>query len=301
MRRALAAGFVLFLGAFTVVAGGQQAFRAGVDLVTFGVTVVDRKGDLVRDLLPGDFEVSEDGKPQELRFYAVGDGDAAPALHLGLLLDASGSMVSDLKLAQGAAIKFLNLLPESQDITLVDFDTQVRITRYPQRDFARLIERIRLRKPDGWTALYDALGTYLDGADQEEGRRILVMYTDGADSRSVLKLDETLTLLKASPVTVYAIGLVQNTGSYRPQLQMIMRQMVEATGGQAFFPSSMKEVEGAYEKVLAQIKGQYHLGYLSANTTADGAWRKVEIKLKRPGVRVRARQGYFAPYKTSQK
>ena len=301
MRRVLAAGFVLFLGAFTVVAGGQQAFRAGVDLVTFGVTVVDRKGDLVRDLLPGDFEVSEDGKPQELRFYAVGDGDAAPALHLGLLLDASGSMVSDLKLAQGAAIKFLNLLPESQDITLVDFDTQVRITRYPQRDFARLIERIRLRKPDGWTALYDALGTYLDGADQEEGRRILVMYTDGADSRSVLKLDETLTLLKASPVTVYAIGLVQNTGSYRPQLQMIMRQMVEATGGQAFFPSSMKEVEGAYEKVLAQIKGQYHLGYLSANTTADGAWRKVEIKLKRPGVRVRARQGYFAPYKTSQK
>lgn len=296
----MGAGFVLFLAAFTVVAGAQPAFRSGVDLVTFGVTVVDRKGDLVRDLMPDDFAVIEDGKPQELRFYAVGDGDAAPALHLGLLLDASGSMVSDMKLAQGAAIKFLNLLPESQDITLVDFDTQVRITRYPQRDFPRLVERIRQRKPDGWTALYDALGTYLDGADQEEGRRILVMYTDGADSRSVLRLDETLTLLKASAVTVYAIGLVQNTGSYRLQLQMTMTQMVEATGGQAFFPSSMKEVAGAYEKVLAQIKGQYHLGYLSANSATDGAWRKVEIKVKRPGARVRARQGYFAPYKTSQ-
>jgi Ca-activated chloride channel family protein len=301
VRRALAAGFVLFLAVFTAVAGGQQAFRSGVDLVTFGVTVVDRKGDLVRDLTQDDFEVVEDGRPQELRFYAAGDGDAAPPLHLGLLLDASGSMVSDMKLAQGAAIKFLNLLPESRDITLVDFDTQVRITRYPQRDFPRLVERIRQRKPDGWTALYDALGTYLDGVDQEDGRRILVMYTDGADSRSVLRLDETLTLLKASPVTVYAIGLVQNTGSYRQQLQMTMMQLVEATGGQAFFPSSMKEVEGAYEKVLAQIKGQYHLGYLSANTATDGAWRKVEIKVKRPGARVRARKGYFAPYKTSQK
>jgi Ca-activated chloride channel family protein len=294
-------GLALFLAAFVTLAGEQQTFRSGVDLATFGVTVVDRKGDLVTDLTRDDFEVIEDGKAQELRFFAVGDGEAAPPLHLGLMLDASGSMASDLRLAQGAAIKFLNLLPAAEDITLVDFDTQVRITRYPQRDFPRLVERIRQRKPDGWTALYDALGTYLDGADQQDGRRILVMYTDGADSRSVLKLDETLTLLKASAVTVYAIGLVQNTGSYRQQLTMTMMQLAEATGGQAFFPMGMKEVDSAYEKVLSQIKGQYHLGYLSANPATDGAWRKVEIKVKRPGARVRARKGYFAPYKTSPK
>jgi Ca-activated chloride channel family protein len=301
VRRLVIAGFAWFLAGLATVAGGQQTFRSGVDLATFGVTVVDRKGELVSDLTRDDFEVVEDGRAQELSYFAMGDGDAAPPMHLGLMLDASGSMVTDLKLAQGAAIKFLNLLPEARDITLVDFDTEVRITRYPQRDFPRLVERIRQRKPDGWTALYDALATYLDGADQEDGRRILVMYTDGADSRSVLQLNETLTLLKASPVTVYAIGLVQNTGSSRAHLQMTMMQLVEATGGQAFFPSSMKEVEGAYDKVLAQIKGQYHLGYVSANTATDGAWRKVEIKVKRPGTRVRARKGYFAPYKTSQK
>lgn len=221
--------------------------------MTFGATVVDHKSELIRDLAPGDFEVLEDGKSQTLRFYAAGDGAAAPVLHLGFLLDASGSMVSDMKLAQSAAIKVLNLLPEYQDITLVDFDTQVRFTRYPQRDFPRLVEGTRQRKPDGWTALDDTLGTYLDGVDQDEGRCTLVMYTDDADSRSVLKLDETLTLLKASPVTVYAIGLVQNTGSCRQHLQMTMMQLVEATGGQAFFPSSMKEFEIAYEWVLAQI------------------------------------------------
>jgi VWFA-related protein len=80
---------------------------------------------------------------------------------------------------------------------------------------------------------------------------------------------------------------------------MTLRQLVEATGGQAFFPSAMKDVESAYEKVLAEIKGQYHLGYQSTNAAKDGAWRKVEIRLKRPDLRIRSRKGYFAPYRPS--
>jgi Ca-activated chloride channel homolog len=276
---------------------GQQVFRAGVDLTTFGVTVTDRTGQIVTDLRQDDFRVVEDGTPQSIRYFARGDGEAAPQMHLGLMLDASGSMQADMKLAQGAAIKFLNMLPEAQDITLVDFDTEVRITRYPQRDFARLVERIRQRKPDGWTALYDALGTYLDGAGQQDGRKVMVMYTDGGDTRSALSFGDTLELLRASQVTVYAIGLVENAGSARTQLQMTLRQIAETTGGQAFFPTAMKDVETAYEKVLAEIKGQYHLGYLSSSTATDGAWRKVEIKLNRDGLRVRSRKGYFGPYK----
>jgi Ca-activated chloride channel family protein len=275
----------------------QQLFRSGIDLTTFAVTVTDRRGNIVTDLSKEDFEVVEDGSTQAVSFFAQGDGDAAPPMHLGLMVDASGSMQADLRLAQGAAIRFLNRLPAAQDITLVDFDTEVRITRYPQRDFARLVERIRQRRADGWTALYDAVGTYLDGADSQDGRKVMVMYTDGADSRSALSLSETLTLLRASNVTVYAIGLVENTGSARMQLQMTLRQLTEATGGQAFFPMAMNEVESAYDKVLAEIKGQYHLGYISSRGATDGAWRKVEIRVKRPGLRVRARQGYFGRYK----
>ncbi len=167
----------------------QPTFRGGVDLTTFGVTVLDRKDQIVADLTRDDFEVIEDGKTQRVDFFARGDGDGGPEMHVGLMLDASGSMAMDLKLARSAAIRFLNLLPEAQDVTLVDFDTQVRITKYPQRDFPRLIERIRQRKPDGWTALYDALGTYLDGADQQDGRTVMVMYTDGGDTRSALRFD----------------------------------------------------------------------------------------------------------------
>jgi Ca-activated chloride channel family protein len=295
MRVALA----VFLALTASATAAQQVFRSGVDLTTFAVTATDKKGNLVTDLTRDDFEILEDGKPQTIDYFAHGDGDSAPPMHLGLMLDASGSMHNDLKLAQGAAIKFLNMLPAAEDITLVDFDTQVRITRYPQRDFARLVERIRQRKAEGWTALYDALGTYLDGADSQGGRKVLVMYTDGGDSRSALSFSETLTLLKASNVTVYAIGLVENTGSARAHMQMTLRQLTEATGGQAFFPMAMKEVESAYEKVLAEIRGQYHLGYQSTNPARDGTWRKVEIRVKRPDVRIRSRKGYFGPYAPS--
>jgi Ca-activated chloride channel homolog len=286
-----------FLLSATNTGARQLTFRAGVDLTTFGVTVLDRKSALVTALDRDDFEVFEDGKKQDVQFFARGDGETSPELHLGLLLDTSGSMTDELKLARSAAVKFLNLMPEAQDITLVDFDTQVRITRYPQRDFPRMVERIRMRQADGFTALYDALGTYLDGAEQQPGRKIMVMYTDGGDTRSSLSFDETMTLLKATQVTVYAIGLVERTGSARLELQMKMRQLAEATGGQAFFPQEMKNIDGAYEKVLDEIKGQYHLGYLSTNAATDGAWRKVEIKVKRPDVKIRARKGYFGPYK----
>jgi Ca-activated chloride channel family protein len=294
----LAAGLALVVTTVEGARFGQQVFRTGVDLVTFGVTAVDKRGSLITDLTREDFELIEDGRPQTIAHFARGDADGtAAATHLGLMLDTSGSMEADLKLARSAAIKFLNLLPDARDITLVDFDTEVRVTRYPQRDFARLVERIRMRKSDGWTALYDALGVYLDGADAQDGRTILVMYTDGADSRSQLNFAEIMNLLKASQVTVYAVGLVENAGSYRHQLQMRIQQMVEATGGQAFFPSSLKDLDASYEKVLAEIKAQYHLGYASSNASQDGTWRKVEIRVKRPDVKLRSRKGYFAPYK----
>lgn len=293
--RVVLTAFAVFLAISPIAA--QRVFRAGVDLATFGVTITDKKGNLVTDLTKNDFEILEDGKKQSIEFFAHGDGDTALPMHLGLMIDASGSMQNEMKLAQGAAIKFLNMLPSAEDITLVDFDTQVRITQYPQRDFARLVERIRQRKADGFTALYDALGTYLDGADSQDGRKVMVMYTDGGDTRSALSFSETMDLLKASNVTVYAIGLLESTGSARAQLQMTLRQLVEATGGQAFFPTAMKEVESTYEKVLAEVKGQYHLGYQSTNAKTDGAWRKVEIKVKRQDLRIRSRKGYFGPYK----
>ena len=164
---------------------------------------------------------------------------------------------------------------------------------------SRLVERSR--KPDGWTALYDALGVYLDGAAEDEGRTILVIYTDGGDTRSTIGFADLMTLIRASDVTVYAVGFLDNqSSSVRTEQRARLHQIAEATGGQAFFPTTMKDVEAAYDKVVAQIRSQYSLGYTSTNTKLDGEWRRVDIKVKRSDlkdVRIQSRRGYFAPFK----
>lgn len=277
-------------------------FRTGVDPVSVGVTVMDKRGVLATELAADDFELYEDGKKQEIRYFAAGDRSAtAPALHLGLLLDVSGSMNDDIGFTKTAAIKFLNTLTDAVDITVLDFDTEVRAARYSQAEFARLIERIRQQKARGFTALYDAVGIYLHGAAEQDGRSIMLLYTDGGDTRSSLSLAELMDLLKASSVTVYPIGALDHqSASVRTEQRMLLQRIAEVTGGQAFFPASVKELDGVYEKVVAEICAQYTLGYLSTNPKTDGSWRKLEVKVPHTdgkALRVRSRPGYFAPFK----
>jgi Ca-activated chloride channel family protein len=287
---------------FVVSAQQVPVFRAGIDLVNIGVTVTERKGSLVTDLTADDFEVYEDGRRQTIRYFATGGADApGPEMHLGLLLDVSESMGEDMGFTKTASIKFLNTLTDAVDITVVDFDTEVRAARYSQNEFARLIERIRQKKAAGWTALYDAVGLYLDGAGGQTGRKVMLLYTDGGDTRSSISRGELIDLLKASDATVYAIGeLEHQSASSKNEQRMILQQMAEVTGGQAFFPTSVKELDSVYEKVLAEIRAQYTIGYVTTNERADGSWRKVEIKVARKNgrdLRIRSRRGYFAPFK----
>jgi Ca-activated chloride channel family protein len=278
-------------------------FKSGIDLVSFSVTVLDRRGSFVTDLTEPDFEVYEDGKKQVLKYFVSGSqaGDAAlPPLHLGVLLDISGSMEDEMTLSRSAAIKFLNTLGEAEDMTLVDFDMEVRVARYSHADFPSLVERIRSRKADGFTALYDALAVYLDGASSQDGRKILVLYTDGGDNTSNITFGDTLTLLRGSDVTVYSIGFLQHAGSASVELRSRLQQMAELTGGQSFFPNSLKSLDGVYEKIRDEVRAQYAMGYVSSNARQDGSWRKVEIRIVRSGVKdikIRTRKGYFAPYR----
>lgn len=285
----------------------RQTFRTGVDLVHFAVVVSDKSGAPVTGLTPDDFELLEEGKRQTITYFAEGDptagarlGEALP-VHLGLALDTSGSMEQDIHEVRTAVVKFLNANESAADVTLVDFDTEVRVSRYAASEYARLIERIRMRKPEGWTALYDALGVYLHGAGSQTGQKILLIYTDGGDTRSTLSYHELLDLLKASDVTMYAIGyLEQYTTSARNEQRMQLQRMAQMTGGQAFFPSSLKELDKIYETIQREVAARYSLGYVSTDNRKDGAWRRVEVRLKRPDLRnarIRTRPGYFAPYR----
>jgi VWFA-related protein len=277
-------------------------FRGGVDLVDLGVTVVDKRGQLVTGLEAGDFQIYEDGKLQTVRYFALGQGtESAPPLHLGLLLDVSESMAANVSFTRTAAIRFVKALVDAVDVTVVDFDSEVRVGRYSQRELARLVERIRQQKTTGMTALYDAVGVYLDGSDALEGRKVMLLYTDGGDTKSVMRLSELLTLLKASDVTVYAIGeLGRLSSSARVAARSMLESLAKTTGGAAFFPSSVKDLDQVYERILAEVRSQYTLAYHSTNTATDGAWRKVTVTLapsRGRELQVRSRNGYFAPYK----
>lgn len=297
------ASFTLLMSvaAVVTVAAAQQTFRTQVDLVHFGVVVTDKQGVPITGLTAEDFEVKESGKPQAIRFFAAGDPETAPPLHIGFLLDSSGSMEDDIKDVRTAAIKFLNTMERAEDITLVDFDTEVRMARYASSDYARLIERIRGRKTDGYTALYDALGVYLSGTVDQTGQKILIMYTDGGDTRSTLSMSEVIDLLRASDVTVYVVGYLEHQlSSTRSALRMELSRFATMTGGLALFPISVKEVDKMYEKIQREITARYSLGYTSSDERMNGAWRDVDIRLKRPdlkGAKLRTRDGYFAAFK----
>ena len=294
----------LTLALFATPLEAQPVFRSGVDLVRFGVTVVDGDGQLVSGLTREDFVIEEEGRTQGVAYFARGletDLETMP-VHLGVLFDTSGSMGRDARFAKTAVIKFLRSLDFATDMTVVDFDSQVRVSRYGQADFPRLVERLRSQEAGGMTALYDALGVYLDGAFAQTGRKVLLLYTDGGDTQSRMRLDELLDMVRASDVTVYAVGFQTQT---RIADQLMERRRLEEivglTGGRCYFPTSVDELDEIYDQIRAELAARYSLGYVSTNPTTDGAWRRVTVRFSesRPelaDVSIRAREGYFAPY-----
>ena len=307
MRFGMPAFLLAVIGALLVgpdAAAQQPLFTSRIDLVQLGVSVLDRDGAPVTGLGRDDFELYEDGRRQEIEYFSRGlasDAETVPT-HLGVLFDTSGSMERDARFAKTAAIRFLNALTYAADMTLVDFDTEVRVGRYSQADFPRLVERIRRSRTAGDTALYDALGVYLDGAFAQDGRKVLLLYTDGADTRSRTSLSDALDLVKASDVTIYAIGFQKHLpSSARPVQRLRLRQLTDLTGGRAWFPSDVDELDEIYERIAAELDARYSFGYVSGNTRLDGTWREVEVRLRTPGARrerlqVRSREGYYAPF-----
>src|SRR5262245_59622408 len=245
---------VLACALASTAAFAQQSstFRTGIDVVSFGVSVIDRAGTSVDGLNIKDFELFENGQKQEIKFFAVGKDskDAQPPLHIGLLFDVSGSMGEDIEMARSAAVKFCNRLLNAEDITIVQFDNEVRVARYGQDAFPHLVERLRSHKPDGMTALYDALGVYLEGAREQPGQKVVVLFTDGGDNRSVMSFNDLLTSIKATDVTVYAVGFMTHQGSARNDQQLHLQQMADTSGGLAFFPMSLKEIDKSYDRIV---------------------------------------------------
>jgi VWFA-related protein len=249
MPRAAIVTVCAILATAVTIHAQQPTFRTTVDLVNFGVAVVDKQGKPVTGLKAEDFQVLENGKPQSLKYFAAGDPEDAPPLHIGLLLDTSGSMAGDIRDSRTAAVKFVNTLDHAADVTLVDFDTEVRVARFGPNDYPRLVERIRGRKPDGWTALYDAIGVYLNGAQSQDGQKVLVLYTDGGDTTQLAHVPRHARPVQGVRTSRSTPSATWSTRAAAACSSAASSSASRTTGGQAYLPGVAKDLDGVFEKI----------------------------------------------------
>jgi Ca-activated chloride channel family protein len=278
-------------------------FPVALEEVHVALSVRDAKGRLVTNLTADDFAVVEDGRPQAIQLFARGidegqDSAAARealALDLGLLLDTSESMLEELKLSQEAAARFLEAIPRARELYTVFFDEDIRVSRYDSENQQGLIERIHAAKGGGNTALYDAIAVYLSRVQDGSGRKVLVLFTDGEDTRSALGFSDVLRLVRSGRVTIYPIAFGMTAGGSRARSlrpRAVLEQLAAMTGGQVFTPRTSRDLPRIYDRILEDLASQFVIGYVSDNLRRDGKFRKIKVTAKAPGLTVRHRSGY---------
>jgi Ca-activated chloride channel homolog len=267
------------------------------------VTVTDASRKYVTDLERQDFQVFEDGRPQELAFFQK----SGLALALALLMDTSASMDQNLAVAQEAAVGFVRALGPTDVASVVDFNSRVQVRQDFTNDRSALEGAIRRTAAGGSTALYNAVyialkelnKTVRDEPLAESRRRAIVILSDGEDTSSVIGFDEVLDVATRSDTAIYAIGLFGRAfpDMRRPtsEAQFVLRRLAEQTGGRAFFPVDVKELAGIYGEIRTELSNQYFLAYESNNARRDGQYRRIAVRIERAGAVARARPGYYAP------
>ena len=305
MRRWLTSAILLALAATggKVAAGGgaQEPFRTGIDVVSLNVTVADNTGRYVTDLDAGDFQIFEDGVKQDVTVFNRTNSPIA----LALLLDTSASMESRMETAQEAAIGFSRKLRMQDLAEVVDFDSRAVILQPFTNDPLLLEQAIRRTAANGSTSLYNAVYIALKdlkkavaGGPGEVRRQAIVVLSDGEDTSSLLAFEEVLDLAKRSETAIYSIGLRSaDTGSSKgfKEAEFVLRQFSQQTGGRAFFPSQIADLANVYGQIAEELSSQYTVGYVSKNGKRDGSWRRIVLRVARPSVTARSKQGYFAP------
>lgn len=277
-----------------------SAFRSGVDLVSLNVTVSDGSRRHVADLTREEFVVTENGVPQDLSHFSR----ASNPLALALLIDTSASMRDDLATAQEAAIGFVRQLAPEDGATVIDFDNRVQTAQEFTRDKAALERAVRETAADGSTALYNAVYIALRALNKlvpqdstTPRRRAIVLLSDGDDTASLINFDEVADLAARSDTTIYTIGLGGQqaaVGPVKSDGSFVLRRLAHQTGGRAFFPGYSKDLAAVYSSIRDELTSQYSLAYEPSPDRPDGKWRVVSVRVNRPGLVARTRQGYYA-------
>jgi VWFA-related protein len=254
-----------------------------------------------------DFVLKEDGIAQPITNFANFSNEASDKLGekdvpltVAFVIDSSNSMSQlistqqKLDIVKNAAFRLIDELKAEDQVMLVafnEFTDEVTPLTHDKKVFSQdlLFQEVK----GGNTALLDSIYFAMNKIKDEWGRKVIVVCSDGEDTSSKLKLDEIISNLVASDIMVLAFGtMALNSDSLRGRF--ILEKIAAASGGYAFFPSSLKKLDEVMEKLRAGMRSQYSLGYKVPRSKMDGTWRKIQIVCKKQGVKLRHREGYFA-------
>jgi Ca-activated chloride channel family protein len=272
--------------------------RARVNEVNVLFIATDKHGKFVRDLSQNDFSILDDHKPPQAILNFKRETDLP--LHLGLLIDVSGSVGSRFPFEQEAATAFLqHTLRAGFDKAFVEgFNTHTQLAQDFTDNAQLLSASIHKLHDGGGTALYDAVyrackEKLVKDRSERPARKAIIIVSDGEDNQSEITKAQAIEMAQRSEVIIYAIstddsGLVMRGDK-------VLEQLAEATGGRAFFPFKMKDITHSFAAIEDELRSQYVVSYKPADFDADGRYRSIEISSSKKDLQVRARKGYFAP------
>jgi len=289
----------LALGVLCAAAFAQQSsvIKVDVKLVHVIATVKNNSGDLVGNLGKADFQVFDRGIPQEI---AVFDRTTEQPLSVALLIDNSGSTAIELKYEAESANKFLKALFNSGNsndaVQLYTFNDEVRLERRWTRNYQSLEKILKAMKGDAGSSIYDAIHYASQELELREGRKVIVIVTDGGDTTSATSLHKALFEAQLADAVIYPVVVMpitnpagRNTGGEHSLIFM-----AEGTGGRTFFPTVGVELDRAFADIITELRTQYLLGFYPRDVplTKD-PFHALTVKVKPPGLRVSARNGYY--------
>jgi len=278
--------------------GGLLTIHNRVDEVNVLFIATDKHGKFVRDLNQNDFAILDDHKPPQSIINFRRETDLP--LHLGLLIDVSGSVHGRFDFEQNAAISFLqHSIRAGFDKAFVEgFNTKTQMTQDFTDNVQLLSAGVHNLQDGGGTALYDAVykachDKLLKDRSEHPVRKAIIILSDGEDNQSDVTKAQAIEMAQRAEVIIYAISTDDSGLILRGD--KVLEQLAEATGGRAFFPFKMKDITHSFAAIEDELRSQYVVSYKPADFDADGRYRSIEISANKKDLQVRARKGYFAP------
>lgn len=277
---------------------GHFTLRTDAYEVRLNVSVTDATGKPVDGLAESAFHVYEDGVLQQIVGFAHEDTPVS----LGILIDSSGSMYDKRAAVDAASLNLVKLSNPKDEAFLVDFSTEPYLDQDFTGSIAKLQQGLSYIKSSGGTALYDAVIASADylSKNAKRQKQVLLIVTDGDDNASTATLDATIRRVQdLDGPSIYCIGLLFGEDVSRSEskhAREVLNQLADQTGGRAYFPKSLKDVDAIAQDVAQDIRTQYTIEYRSSKPTSEGGYRVIHVEAKGQGFRelkVRTKAGYF--------